>query len=429
VLCGVPLTAALASAGPRDRVIVLDCGLAPVTWSRGRCAAAVREDVLSGAAVPGEVATRVYEACGLTPVLPVRRYVAPVEQGRGLVDVVLRAFTAARSVANRVEIADSVSDPRVLVMPHIADAWVAGLLDGLPSGPRDFRSAGALADAGHAATSHRLRADAVHRADAVVRTDAIELTDPAGRRVPDVLAEHGVELARVGEAGARLERLDAYLELHVEQGPVLEARGDAVTAVTGTAGTERRRLRFTGRSGHAGTVPMRLRRDPLSAAARTVLAVEEGARRHGGVGTVGAIRAQPGIPTAIPGEVELWLDQRHAEAGPLAAMLEEALEAAAAAARAHGVELTVEPVWSIEPIPFDARLVELARAAAGGGEPIPSGALHDASEVARAGVPTAMLFVQSLGGVSHAPDEDSRPEHLRAGVEALGRLAAQALAS
>jgi len=181
VLCGVPLTAALAAAGPRDRVIVLDCGLAPVTWSRGRCAAAVGEDVLPGAAVPGEVAVQVQEACGLTPVLPVRRYVAPVEQGRGLVDVVLRAFTAARSVANRVEIADSVSDPRVLVMPHIADAWVAGLLDGLPSGPRDFRSAGALADAGHEATSHRLRADAVHRADAVVRTDAIELTDPAGR--------------------------------------------------------------------------------------------------------------------------------------------------------------------------------------------------------------------------------------------------------
>jgi len=96
--------------------------------------------------------------------------------------------------------------------------------------------------------------------------------------------------------------------------------------------------------------------------------------------------------------------------------------------REHDVALAVEPVWSIEPIPFHHRLVELARAAAGGGEPIPSGALHDASEVARAGVPTAMLFVQSTGGVSHAPDEDSRSEHLHAGIEALGRLVAQTLA-
>ena len=257
---------------------------------------------------------------------------------------------------------------------------------------------------------------------------AAELVDADGHRVPDVLAAHGIELARVGEAGGRLERLDAYLELHIEQGPVLETRGEAVAAVTGTAGTERRRLRFTGRSGHAGTVPMALRRDPLAAVARTILAVGETARRHGGVGTVGSVHAQPGIPTAIPGEVELWLDQRHPEPGPLAAMVEEALDAAAGAAREHDVALAVEPVWSIEPIPFDPRLVELARAAAGGGEPIPSGALHDASEVARAGVPTAMLFVQSTGGVSHAPDEDSRPEHLLAGIEALGRLAAQTLA-
>ena len=257
---------------------------------------------------------------------------------------------------------------------------------------------------------------------------AAELVDVDGHRVPEVLAAHGIELARMGEAGGRLERLDAYLELHIEQGPVLETRGEAVAAVTGTAGTERRRLRFTGRSGHAGTVPMALRRDPLAAAARTILAVEEIARRHGGVGTVGSVQAQPGIPTAIPGEVELWLDQRHPEPGPLAAMVEETLDAAGATAREQDVALAAEPVWSIEPIPFDPRLVELARGAAGGGEPIPSGALHDASEVARAGVPTAMLFVQSIGGVSHAPDEDSRSEHLHAGIEALGRLVAQTLA-
>jgi len=158
VLCGVPLTAALATAGPDDTIIVLDCGLAPVTWTHGRCAAAAPGDFLPGAALPGGGGTPVSQACGLTPVMSGRRYVAPVEQGRGLVDVVLRAFTAARAVANRVEIADSVGDPRVLVMPHVADAWVVGLLDQLPSGPRDFRSARALADAGYAATAQRLSA-------------------------------------------------------------------------------------------------------------------------------------------------------------------------------------------------------------------------------------------------------------------------------
>lgn len=176
VLCGVPLTAALAAAGADDQIIVLDCGLAPVTWTRGRCAAAVPGDPVPGAAVPGEVASQVTEACGLSPVLTGRRYVAPVEQSRGLVDVVLRAFTAARSVANRVEIADSVADPRVLVMPHIADAWVTGLLDELPSGPRDFRSARALADAGHAATRRRLSSGAVDRADPA---DPADRADPA----------------------------------------------------------------------------------------------------------------------------------------------------------------------------------------------------------------------------------------------------------
>jgi N-carbamoyl-L-amino-acid hydrolase len=174
---------------------------------------------------------------------------------------------------------------------------------------------------------------------------------------------------------------------------------------------------------------MAMRRDPLAAAARTALAVAEIAGKHGGVGTVGAIEAQPGIPTAIPGTVDLWLDQRHQEAGPLAAMADEALAAARAAADEQGVEVEAIPVWSIEPIPFDPALVALAQEAAGGGEPIPSGALHDASEVARAGVPAAMLFIQSRGGISHAPDEASAPEHVVAGVEALGRLAAQALSA
>lgn len=168
MLCGVPLTA----AGPDDRIIVLDCGLAPVTWTRGQCTAAGSEDVLPGAALPGTLASHRTEACGLTPVRTGRRYVAPVEQGRGLVDVVLRAFTAARSLANRVEIADAVTDRRVLVMPHVADAWVAGLLEKLPSGSRDFGSVHAPAGAGQSATEQRLHRSAlVHTDQPIAGTD------------------------------------------------------------------------------------------------------------------------------------------------------------------------------------------------------------------------------------------------------------------
>ena len=245
------------------------------------------------------------------------------------------------------------------------------------------------------------------------------LTDAGGVALPDALAAHGVTLEAMPRAAVRLRGLRAYLELHIEQGPVLEARGEPVAAVTGCYGVERHRLTFAGRGGHAGTVPMAMRDDPLVAAARMAVAVPEIAARHGGVGTVGAIEAQPGIPTAIPGTARAWLDLRNGDAGALATMLADVL--------ATAPDATAEPVWAIVPIPFDPRLVALAAEACGGTEPLASGALHDAAAVARAGVPTAMIFVQSRGGISHAPDEHSEPGHVAAGVQALARLARAAL--
>jgi hydantoinase/carbamoylase family amidase len=251
--------------------------------------------------------------------------------------------------------------------------------------------------------------------------DAVrELTDSDGRAIGDVLAEHGVELDRAPEAASRREGLVAYLELHIEQGPILESEGIAVAAVTGTFGVERHRLTFVGQASHAGTTPMEMRRDAGLAAARTALAVEEIAREHGGVGTAGVLRLEPGIPTAVPGRAELVVDLRHAEAGPLSEMLEAVRQAARGAA---GMEVGDDLIWRIEPIPFDERLVAATLEAAGTGRKLASGALHDAAEMARH-VPTAMMFTSSSKGLSHAPQEDTPEDHLTAAIAAFGRLAA-----
>ncbi|MBA2390304.1 MAG: patatin-like phospholipase family protein [Geodermatophilaceae bacterium] len=161
VLCGVPLVAALATAGPRDRVLVLDCGLAPVTSAPGGCAA-----------YPAGAPALVEEACGLVAIGG-RSYVAPVESSRGAMDVVLRAFTAARAVANLAHVAPGLGDPRVRVLPHIADAWAAGVLDVLPEGPRDFRRTGDLAAAGASATERWLAGGGLERASVVGSGDGI----------------------------------------------------------------------------------------------------------------------------------------------------------------------------------------------------------------------------------------------------------------
>jgi N-carbamoyl-L-amino-acid hydrolase len=263
--------------------------------------------------------------------------------------------------------------------------------------------------------------------------DAVrELTDADGRTLEEVLRECGVELEQAPRAETRREGLMAYLELHIEQGPVLESEGVAVAAVTGTFGVERHRFTFAGQASHAGTTPMEMRRDAGLAAARLALRVEEIAREHGGVGTTGVLRVEPGIPTAVPGRAELVVDLRHGDAGPLAAMLADVREAARAdardAARTHAVDVTEDEIWRIEPIPFDERLVAAALEAAGTGRQLASGALHDAAEMARH-VPTAMMFTSSTNGLSHAPEEDTPEEHLTQAIAAFGSLTKQVLQS
>ncbi|HEX5469078.1 MAG TPA: Zn-dependent hydrolase [Gaiellaceae bacterium] len=259
--------------------------------------------------------------------------------------------------------------------------------------------------------------------------------DADGNPLPDALARHGVELDSALDARRRLENAAAYLELHIEQGPMLESLGLPLGVVLGTFGVERHEITFRGQAAHAGSTPMDKRRDALAAAAKLALEIREIAKRtgDGAVCTMGSCVTRPGIVTSVVETCTVLLDQRHLDAARLAAMLAEAREASERFAVEEDVEVEWEKVWSIEPILFDPELIELADAAvrevAGGSHRLPSGPLHDAAEVARAGIPTVMLFVQSLRGLSHTKLEDTKPEDLERSVEALDRLAAKTIAT
>ncbi|MFL5870212.1 MAG: M20 family metallo-hydrolase [Solirubrobacterales bacterium] len=252
--------------------------------------------------------------------------------------------------------------------------------------------------------------------------------DAGGELAEEVLAANGVVLGELGDPLG--ERPSAYLELHIEQGPVLEAEGHAVSAVAGCAGVERRRLRFHGQASHAGTTPMDVRRDPGLAAFATALDVERVARQHEGVGTTGTLALRPGIPTAVPATAELVVDLRHRDSGELEAMLDEVIDFAREASEARGCEASDEEVWRIEPIPFDPELVSVTSdvvvGAGGRPEPLTSGALHDAAEVARV-LPAAMMFCPSRGGLSHTSAEDTDEADLELAITAFGDLVARIL--
>jgi N-carbamoyl-L-amino-acid hydrolase len=260
-----------------------------------------------------------------------------------------------------------------------------------------------------------------------------ERRDADGIALPDALAEHGVDLDRALEARRQLENAAAYLELHIEQGPVLESLDLPLGVVLGTFGVERHLVTFRGQAAHAGSTPMDERHDALAGAAKLELELREIAKRvcGGAVCTMGGVVTKPGIVTSVVETAECLLDQRHLDATWLAEMLSNAEAASRRFAHEEGIEVAWEKIWSIEPIPFDDRLLDLAdesvREVAGSSHRLPSGPLHDAAEVSRAGIPTVMLFVQSLRGLSHTKLEDTREEHLELSVQALDRLTTKAL--
>jgi N-carbamoyl-L-amino-acid hydrolase len=258
--------------------------------------------------------------------------------------------------------------------------------------------------------------------------------DPEGVALPDALREHGVDLDGALEARKQLDGAAAYLELHIEQGPVLESMDLPLGVVLGTFGVERHQVTFRGQAAHAGSTPMDARRDALAGAARLELELREIAQRvgEGAVCTMGGVVTKPGIVTSVVETAECLLDQRHLDAPKLAELLSNAEAASRRFAQEEDVGVEWDRIWSIEPILFDDGLIELAdesiQEVAGSSHRLPSGPLHDAAEVARAGVPTVMLFVQSLRGLSHTKLEDTKEEHLELSVQALERLAAKTIA-
>jgi len=265
------------------------------------------------------------------------------------------------------------------------------------------------------------------------------LVDRHGARLVDVLGENGVDLNRMPEARQALDDRQprAYLELHIEQGPVLEAMGRSAGAVIGTYGVERHLLRFVGQAAHSGSTPIAMRRDAFLAAAETALACREIARRHstpaaGMVCTVGTVSVEPGIVTAVPGVCEIALDQRALEPETLRRALAEAHEAASRAAMANDVTVEWRRLWRIEPCRFDPRLIDLCAAAVqeltGHAPRLPSGPLHDAVEMSRV-MPAVMMFARSTNGLSHCKEEDTPDADLEVTIDAFLRLVDKTVAA
>jgi N-carbamoyl-L-amino-acid hydrolase len=257
-------------------------------------------------------------------------------------------------------------------------------------------------------------------------------TDRDGVKLEDALRRCGVEIDKFPDAEKEQKNAAAYLELHIEQGPVLERMNLPLGVVLGTKGVERHNITFHGQEAHSGSTPMNARRDALAAAAKLALEIRSIANKHpDAVCTMGSVKTFPGIVTAVVGRCEVTLDQRDLDAGVLAQMYREAQEASQRFAAEENCTVNWSRLWNIEPIAFHPHLLDLCEEAiheaSGCAHRMPSGPLHDAAEVCRAGIPTVMMFVQSLRGISHNKIEDTREEHLEMSVVALDRLASRTM--
>lgn len=256
-----------------------------------------------------------------------------------------------------------------------------------------------------------------------------DLKDAQGTRLEDALRMNGVELNQIIDAQKHLKGINAraYLELHIEQGGVLESMNKSAGIVLGTFGLERNMVRFTGQAAHSGATPIPMRRDAFLAAASTALECRQIALRHskpgaGVVCTVGVVKVEPGIVTAVPGVAEISIDQRALDAAVLATMLKEAQEASHRFAKENNVSVEWRHLWRIDPRPFDPKLMllceEAVREVTGDAPKLPSGPLHDAAEMVPH-MPVQMMFTYSSKGLSHCKEEDTPEEHLLKAIHAF----------
>jgi N-carbamoyl-L-amino-acid hydrolase len=259
------------------------------------------------------------------------------------------------------------------------------------------------------------------------------LVDRQGVKLPDALAENGITLKGLGTARAYFDTLDAiaYLELHIEQGPVLEAMKKPVGVVLGTMGVERYNLKFIGQAAHSGAAPIHLRKDAFLAAAEFALGCREISIKYSGktprtrvVATCGVVKVEPNFVTAVPGSTEISIDLRALDARVLKRMLADAQRVSHKAAKKHLAKVEWSPLLHITPRLFDETLMKLVRASikevCGSAPELPSGPLHDAAEMA-AVVPTAMVFAMSSPGISHTRLEDTPAPALDKSIRAFLR--------
>lgn len=238
------------------------------------------------------------------------------------------------------------------------------------------------------------------------------------------------EIAEVRDVSPKL--FSAYVEAHIEQGPVLDTAGETLGVVEAIVGVRSATLVFSGEANHAGTTPMHLRRDAVRGFCRFATELDAAFAplvTERTVWTLGRIVVEPNAPSIVPGSATVSVQMRDPETARLDRMLAEALAVAKRVARNEKLDLTVSTGFTADPVPMDARMAEALAAAAeriapGRWRRMPSGALHDATNVSRV-LPAAMLFVPSIGGISHNPDEDTRRPDLEAGLLALAEAIVQ----
>jgi N-carbamoyl-L-amino-acid hydrolase len=254
--------------------------------------------------------------------------------------------------------------------------------------------------------------------------DHLAARDPSGRTLAEALESAGADPKRIQEAAWAANTVGGFVELHIEQGPVLERAGVPLGVVTGIAGIERVVATFEGQADHSGTTPMGARHDALCAAADAVLAIERLASEghDAGVGTAGRIEASPGALNVVPARVQLWAEFRSVDGAWLDSRGRALEEAVSEAGRKRGVGAGMKRLSRTEPVVTSAEVRSAMTEAVGSlgldYALLPSGAGHDTVQMSRLG-PVGMLFVPSVGGRSHCPEEMTSPEHLEAGVAAL----------
>jgi N-carbamoyl-L-amino-acid hydrolase len=260
----------------------------------------------------------------------------------------------------------------------------------------------------------------------VLGPEILDRKDEDGLTVADWLRRYGQEPSRLTDARIAPGTLAAILELHIEQGPVLEETKVQIGVVSGIVSLKRWKCVATGFANHAGTTPMNRRKDALAAAAKHLLAVREVVRAEQGtqVGTVGYLKAEPGAPNVVAGRVEFPVELRDLDAGKIERMWEHIQQKFAEADREEGVETSCEVINEIEAAPSDPSVQsvirEAARSAGLSAADLPSGAVHDAGEISRL-APMGMIFVPSRDGISHSPQEYTSWEDCANGVEVLYR--------